>query len=138
MEAFKIQLCPQIPSLCFFTRFKNEYNIEPADLFIINLEINVIKTLVSKGSCNVNLPCSVWNSAVKKIVFSSSRVAHEEIYIINEDCAMGTEVKITERAVTNKHMNHLFLLSDNGLFTALMIVRLYLNSIMVILIIQII
>jgi len=80
-----------------FTRFRNGYNEEPADLFIIDLVNNSTKTLVSDGSGNINLPGSVWNSITHKIVFSSSREPHDEIFIIDENGNPGDEIKITDR-----------------------------------------
>ena len=80
-----------------FTRFRNGYNEEPADLFVFELESNSIKTLVSDGSGNINLPGSSWNSVTHKIVFSSSREPHDEIYIIDEKGNPGDEVQITDR-----------------------------------------
>lgn len=68
-----------------FTRFRNGYNKEPADLLIIDLESKFIRTLVSDGSGNVNLPGSSWNQITHKIVFSSSREPHDEIFIIDEN-----------------------------------------------------
>ncbi len=81
-----------------FTRFRNGYNEEPADIFIFNLETGEIDTLVMDGSGNVNLPGSCWNSANESIVFSSSREPHDEIYIIDDNGNPGDEIKITERA----------------------------------------
>jgi len=80
-----------------FTRFRNGYNAEPADLLIIDLGDNSTKTLVSDGSGNVNLPGSSWNAATHKIVFSSTRDPHDEIFIIDEDGIPGDEAKITDR-----------------------------------------
>ena len=80
-----------------FTRFRNGYNEGPAGLFIIDLESNFIKTLVSDGSGNINLPGSVWNPITHKIVFSSSRQPHDEIFIIDENGNPGDEIKITDR-----------------------------------------
>jgi len=80
-----------------FTRFRNGYNVEPADIFIINVGDNSIKTLVSDGSGNINLPGSAWNSVTHKIVFASTRDPHDEIFIIDEDGIPGDEVKITDR-----------------------------------------
>lgn len=80
-----------------FTRFRNGYNRGPADLFIFNLENNSIRTLVSDGSANVNLPGSAWNPITHQIVFSSSREPHDEIFIIDENGKPGDEIKITNR-----------------------------------------
>ena len=54
-----------------FTRFRNGYNAEPADLFIYNLQSGETTTLVSDGSGNVNLPGSTWNDFINSIVFLS-------------------------------------------------------------------
>jgi TolB protein len=81
-----------------FTRFRNGYNKEPADLLIFNLEDKSVRTLVSDGSGNVNLPGSSWNSVNHKITFSSSREPHDEIFIINEDGSPGDEMRVTERS----------------------------------------
>jgi len=80
-----------------FTRFRDGYNNEPADLFIYNLQTEEITTLVSDGSGNVNLPGSTWNDSIHSIVFSSSREPHDEIYIISENGIAGSEIKITNR-----------------------------------------
>lgn len=80
-----------------FTRFRNGYNLDPADIFIYNLESGNIDTLVMDGSVNVNLPGSCWNSNSESIVFSSSRDPHDEIYIIDENGNPGDEIKITHR-----------------------------------------
>jgi TolB protein len=81
-----------------FTRFRNGYNLEPADIFIYYFEIGKIDTLVMDGSANVNLPGSIWNSQNESIVFSSSRDPHDEIYLINDNGKPGDEIKITERS----------------------------------------
>lgn len=80
-----------------FTRFRNGYNEEPADIFIFNLEDKKLDTLVMNGNCNVNLPGACWNPANHNIVFSSSRDPHDEIFTINENGNPGDEIKVTER-----------------------------------------
>jgi len=80
-----------------FTRFRGGYNREPADLFIVNLETDVTRTLVSDGSGNINLPGSVWSPVTHKIVFASTRDPHDEIYIIDENGVTGDEIRITSR-----------------------------------------
>ena len=72
--------------------------MEPADIFIFNLESGNIDTLVMDGSSNVNLPGSSWNSNNECIVFSSSRDPHDEIYQIDENGLPGDEVQITDRS----------------------------------------
>ncbi len=81
-----------------FTRFTGGYNVEPADLFVIDLGSGAPRVLVSDGSGNVNLPGSTWNPATHEIVFSSSREPHDEIYLIDEDGITGDEIRITDRA----------------------------------------
>ena len=82
-------------SRILFTRFRSRYNKEPADLFIITLADSSLKTLVSDGSGNINLPGSSWVGS--KIVFSSTREPHDEIYIINDNGNPGDEVQVTDR-----------------------------------------
>ncbi|MBN1185240.1 MAG: PD40 domain-containing protein [Bacteroidales bacterium] len=81
-----------------FTRFRNGYNEEPADIYIFNLETHNLKQLVSDGSGNVNLPGSCWNETNESIVFSSSREPHDEIYLIDDNGNPGDEIQITDRA----------------------------------------
>jgi TolB protein len=81
-----------------FTRFRNGYNQEPADIMIFNLETGIVKTLIMDGSANINLPGSCWNSQNKSIVFSSSRDPHDEIYLIDDNGTPGGEIQITERS----------------------------------------
>lgn len=82
-------------SRILFTRFRTGYNEEPADIFIITLSGSSLKTLVSDGSGNVNLPGSSWVGS--SIVFSSTRDPHDEIYIIDENSKPGDEVQVTNR-----------------------------------------
>ena len=81
-----------------FTMFRDGYNTEPADLFVVGLGSSSIRVLISDGSGNVNLPGSSWNPLTRRIVFSSSREPHDEIYLVDEYGSPGDEVKITERA----------------------------------------
>lgn len=81
-----------------FTCFSAGYNSEPADLMVVNLENHSVRTLVSDGTGNINLPGSVWNQSTGKIVFSSTRDPHDEIYIIDENGNPGDEIRITERS----------------------------------------
>ena len=115
-------------SSIIFTRFRNGYNTEPADLFIFNLQSETLSTLVSDGSGNVSLPGSVWNGATNSIIFSSSREPHDEIYIISEGGSSGSETQITQRAglqayepslspdgQTTVFESHLLDVEDNGI-----------------------
>jgi TolB protein len=80
-----------------FTRFRNGYNEEPADIFIFNLEDKNLDTLVMNGNCNVNLPGACWNSVNNNIAFSSSRDPHDEIFMISENGKNGDEIQLTDR-----------------------------------------
>jgi len=80
-----------------FTRFRNGYNAEPADLFTIDLGSNIIRALIADESGNVNLPGSSWNPLTQQIVFSSSREPHDEIFIIDDQGSNGDEVQVTKR-----------------------------------------
>ena len=81
-----------------FTRFRDGYNAEPAALFVVDFSPNNIRVLILDESGNVNLPGSSWNPLTKKIVFSSSREPHDEIYLVDDYGSPGDEVKITDRA----------------------------------------
>ena len=94
-----------------FTRFKNGYNEEPADIYVFNLETSSLKQLVSDGTGNVNLPGSCWNETNESIVFSSSREPHDEIYMIDDNGSPGDEVQITDR---DEYMAYEPTFSPNG------------------------
>ncbi len=79
------------------TRFRDGYNAGPADLFIVDLDGDVVSELVKDGSTNVNLPGSAWNSTTQEIVFSSSRDPHDEIYVIEDSGVAGSERQVTSR-----------------------------------------
>jgi len=81
-----------------FTRFRNGYNKEPADILIFYLENSEVVTLIMDGSANVNLPGSSWNSQNGSIVFSSSRDPHDEIFVISDNGKPGDEFQITNRS----------------------------------------
>ncbi|MFC1452543.1 hypothetical protein ACFLSJ_04275 [Verrucomicrobiota bacterium] len=80
-----------------FTRFRNGYNAEPADLMIFDLSNETVRELVADGSGNVNLPGSSWNAVTRKIAFSSSREPHDEIHLISDQGGPGDELRITSR-----------------------------------------
>ncbi len=95
-----------------FTRFINGYNKAPAELYKFNLGTEKLTLLVSEGSGNVNLPGAAWNNG--KIVFSSSRDPHDEVYLITEGGSSGDEVQITGRP---NHVAYEPTLSPNGEWT---------------------
>ena len=80
-----------------FTRFRDGYNAEPADLFIVELPDGEPRSLVEDGSGNVNLPGSSWNAETGSIVFSSSRDPHDEVFTIDDAGEPGDETPITQR-----------------------------------------
>jgi TolB protein len=80
-----------------FTRFREGYNREPADLLAHDTGSGATRTVVSDGSGNVNLPGSCWSGATAQIVFSSSREPHDEIYVIDENGLPGDERRLTQR-----------------------------------------
>ncbi len=79
------------------TRFRQGYNVEPADLFILDAATGVARTLVSDGSGNISLPGSSWNAATNRIAFASTREPHDEIYVIDADDESGDETRVTDR-----------------------------------------
>jgi TolB protein len=80
-----------------FTRFTRGYNVEPSHLMVYDLANETVRTLVTNGSANVNLPGSAWNAHTHTIVFSSSREPHDEIFSIHEDGMPGAETQLTSR-----------------------------------------
>ncbi len=80
-----------------FTCFRKGYNKPPSDLYTFNLDTKELKTLISDGNSNVNLPGECWNDSLKSIIFSSTKDPHDEIYYISEDKTTGNEIKITNR-----------------------------------------
>jgi len=79
------------------TQFQGGYNVEPADLLIVQVDSGVYRQLVSDGSGNINLPGASWNAATRYIVFSSSREPHDEIFIVPDTGSPGDEQRVTTR-----------------------------------------
>lgn len=79
------------------TRFREGYNEEPAELYLVEVGDGSARELVSDGSGNVNLPGSSWNEETEQIVFSSSREPHDEIYVIDDNGNPGDEELLTSR-----------------------------------------
>jgi TolB protein len=79
------------------TRFVGGYNRAPADLFLFETDTGTTRLFVSGKNENINLPGSSWNGQTGKIVFSSSRGAHDEIYIIDGNGNNGDEIMLTDR-----------------------------------------
>ena len=81
-----------------FTRFRDGYNTGASDLFIYDLETGALRALVSDGNGNVNLPGAAWDGVSDRVVFSSARDPHDEIFVITATGQTGDEVQITDRA----------------------------------------
>ena len=79
------------------TAFRNGYNEGPADLVVFDVAAGTARILVADGSDNVNLPGSAWNGPTGRIVFSSSREPHDEVYLIAAWGSPGTEERVTHR-----------------------------------------
>ena len=80
-------------SAIVFTQFKNGYNEPPASLYIYTFSSGNLKKLVDNEFSNVNLPGESWKGS--KIVFSSERDPHDEIFMIDQAGNSGDEVKVT-------------------------------------------
>lgn len=80
-----------------FTRFRQGYNVEPADLYVAATDGGDLRELVSDGSGNINLPGSSWNGPTGQIVFASTRDPHDEIYVIDGGAGPGAEWAVTQR-----------------------------------------
>ncbi|MCF6314365.1 MAG: hypothetical protein L3J39_18095 [Verrucomicrobiales bacterium] len=80
-----------------FTRWRKKYNEGAADLFIYDLKRGVLRELMSDSYANVNLPGSSWNPKTNKIVFSSDREPHDEIFMIDPKGKTGDELRITSQ-----------------------------------------
>jgi TolB protein len=79
------------------TAWRGGYNEGPADLLQVSLDDHAVRTLVSDGNDNVNLPGAAWNAATEVIVFSSAREPHDEIFIIDDAGTTGDERRLTDR-----------------------------------------
>jgi TolB protein len=65
-----------------FTRFRRGYNKAPADILVFDLQAATIRTLIADGEGNVSQPGSTWNARMNRIVFSSTRATHDEVFMI--------------------------------------------------------
>ena len=63
-----------------FTHFRSGYNRSPADLVIFDLQTRALTTLIGDGKTNVSQPGSTWNAPTGRIVFSSTRPDHDQIF----------------------------------------------------------
>jgi TolB protein len=80
-----------------FTRFRNGYNKGPADVYVFNLISNTLQAVVADGSDNVSQPGSTWNGQNGKIVFSSDRGGHDEIWVASGGAGSRPH-KVTSRS----------------------------------------
>jgi TolB protein len=65
-----------------FTRFRSGYNKSPADIFVFDLQSKALRPLADDGETNVSQPGSTWNARTDRIVFSSTRAGHDEVFMI--------------------------------------------------------
>lgn len=73
---------PNGTALCF-TRFREGYNKGPSDLYIMDLTTGYLTPLVNDGHANVSQPGSCWHARTNKIIYSSDRDGHDEIWMID-------------------------------------------------------
>jgi TolB protein len=81
-----------------FTRFRNGYNRGPADIYAYNLLDSTLTAIAADGSSNVSQPGSTWNGRTGRIVFSSDRDGHDEIYSVAVAGRRTAGKKLTSRA----------------------------------------
>jgi TolB protein len=81
-----------------FTRFRNGYNRGPADIYAFNLVDSTLTAVAADGSSNVSQPGSTWNRQTGRIVFSSDRDGHDEIYSVAVGARRSAATKLTSRA----------------------------------------
>ena len=78
-----------------FTRFRAGYNKGPADILVFDLLISAIRTLIDDNETNVSQPGSTWNAPTDRIVFSSTRPGHDEIFMIGSEGRLDTLRQLT-------------------------------------------
>jgi TolB protein len=83
--------------LVAFTRFRLGYNKGPADVFVYNVSTHQLRQLAADGNQNVTQPGSTWTKD-GRIVFSSDRNGHEEIYMMKADGSQTTPDQVTARS----------------------------------------
>jgi TolB protein len=93
-----------------FTRFRGGYNKSPADILIFDLQTKAFRTLVEDGHTNVSAPGSTWNARTGRIVFSSTRSGHDEIFSI----ASQGRSEAQQLTSDNKYMSYEPSMSPDG------------------------
>jgi TolB protein len=93
-----------------FTRFRSGYNKSPADILIFDLRTKALRTLVEDGHTNVSSPGSSWNARTGRIVFSSTRSDHDEIFSI----ASQGRSEAQQLTSDNKYMSYEPSMSPDG------------------------
>jgi TolB protein len=79
-----------------FTHFRSGYNRSPADLMIFDLQTGALTTLIGDGKTNVSQPGSTWNAPTGRIVFSSTRPDHDQIFSMASQGRADTLRQLTE------------------------------------------
>ena len=65
-----------------FTRFRGGYNKGRADILVFDFATRSVRTLIGGNDTNVSQPGSTWNAHTDRVVFSSTRAGHDEIFMI--------------------------------------------------------
>jgi TolB protein len=78
-----------------FTRFRRGYNRSPADLFIFEVQTRNVTALIDDGKTNVSQPGSTWNARTGRIVFSSTRTEHDQVFSIASQGKADTLKQLT-------------------------------------------
>jgi TolB protein len=84
-----------------FTRFRRGYNRSPADILIFDLQSRAVTTLIDDGNTNVSQPGSTWNARTGRIVFSSTRTDHDQIFSM---ASQGKADTLRQLTVSDTHM----------------------------------
>ena len=78
-----------------FTRFRRGYNKGSADVLIFDLATGKVKALIEDDESNVSQPGSTWNAKTDRIVFSSTRPGHDEVFMIASQGRLDTLQQLT-------------------------------------------
>jgi TolB protein len=94
-----------------FTRFRSGYNKSPADIFFFDLRSKALRPMVDDGETNVSQPGSTWNARTDRIVFSSTRAGHDEVFMIASQARSDAARQVTS---DEKYMAYEPSLSPDG------------------------
>src|SRR5262249_22825929 len=77
-------------SAIVFTRFHGGYNKGPADILIFDFARRDVRTLIGGDDSNISQPGSTWNARTNRIVFSSDRNVHDQVFMVGSRGAADT------------------------------------------------